>query len=289
MSKYLLSLLFTAALIGCKEIGPDIDFKAQPEPGDTTFVSATIPAPQPKTVYLEEFTGVQCVNCSQGHTAIAALLAQYGERLVAVGVHSGDFSDPYGASSAHPSHYDFRTTEGDNINSSIYGGIFGQPSASVDRRKFATQGFRELRQQDWAGFTAYQSRQQNPCNLVLESKFDAAANKIKVRATVTYTQDVTADTKLSLMVTESGIKDTQLLPNGTVEVDYVHRHVLRGMLTAYNGLALAAITQRGRVFVRNFELTPKAEWRLDSCDIVGFVHEARDSVRVLQAAKIKLK
>ena len=91
------------------------------------------------------------------------------------------------------------------------------------------------------------------------------------------------------MLTESGMHDAQLLPNGTVDGDYVHRHVLRTMLTPYDGLALSAITQRGRVFVRNFEVTPVAEWRLDSCEIVGFVHEASDSIRVLQAAKVKLK
>ena len=276
-------------LIGCKEVATAIDFTSKTEQGDTTYVSTSVPAAQPKAVYLEEFTGVQCVNCAEGHTIIANLLGQYGERFVAVGVHSGDFSDPYSASSAHPSHFDFRTVAGDNINANLYNGIAGQPTAGIDRRKFATQTRREAQRAQWAGLVAYQLRQTNPCNLVLESKFDATANKIKVRATVTYTQDVTISSKISLMLTESGMHDAQLLPNGTVDGDYVHRHVLRTMLTPYDGLALSAITQRGRVFVRNFEVTPVAEWRLDSCEIVGFVHEASDSIRVLQAAKVKLK
>ncbi len=282
-----ITALFCACLItSCKEIGPEIDFKPKYE-GDTSYVITSIPAAQDKIVYLEEFTGVQCVNCSQGHQLVADLLTQHGERLAAVGVHSGPFSAPY--TGTHTSVYDFRTTEGDVINNTFYGGVPGQPMAGQDRRIFRNQGNRATLRSSWTKFVNYELRQANPCNINLTSVFDAVANKLKVKATVTYTQDVVGDTKLTLLLSESGIKDAQLLPDGTVDDNYTHRHVFRTTLTPPTGASLQGGATRGRVFVRNFELTPNVTWKIDSCEIIGFVHEATDSLRVLQAAKIKAK
>ncbi len=280
---------FIALAISCKEIGPSIDFASQKQSGDTAYTITNIPAADPKVAYLEEFTGVACINCVQGHQKISDLLAIYGDRLVAVGVHSGPFSTPYAASSPHPNLYDFRTTEGDNINTNIYSNIVGQPVAGIDRRRFTGQLYRAVLRQNWTGYVGYENRQENPCNLQLQSSFDAAANKIKVRATVTFTKDVLAGTKLSLMLTENGIKDAQLLPDNSVDINYVHKHVLRGMFSSWDGLTLKNFAPKGSVFVRNFELTPRTDWRLDSCEVVGFVHESSDSLRVLQAAKVKLR
>ncbi|MEY4926708.1 MAG: hypothetical protein RI894_1144, partial [Bacteroidota bacterium] len=76
--------LFSAFLfVGCKEIGPEINFKPKYE-GDTSYLTSSVPVAQEKVVYLEEFTGVQCVNCSQGHQLVADLLVLHGERLAAV-------------------------------------------------------------------------------------------------------------------------------------------------------------------------------------------------------------
>ena len=61
------------------------------------------------------------------------------------------------------------------------------------------------------------------------------------------------------------------------------------MFTSWDGLLLPDVAVRGRVVVRNFELTPDVKWKLDSCHIVAFVHEGTDSIRVEQAAQVKLR
>ena len=281
-----LSLFSGLFLHSCKEIGPAIDFKPKEE-GDTTYITNTIPAPDPKVAYLEEFTGVQCVNCVQGHELVASLLAQKGEQLAAVGVHSGDFSAPYVGT--HTSVYDFRTPEGDAINSTIYGNVPGQPTAGIDRRRFLGQGNRATYRSAWTKYINYQLRQPNPCNIKLTSVFDALANKLKVKAVVTFTADVNSETKLTLLLSESGMKDAQLLPDGSVDDNYTHRHVFRTTLTPPTGASLQGTPSRGRVFVRNFELTPNTAWKLDSCELVGIVHNGTDSLFVLQAAKVKAR
>ena len=283
LSTFAVSVLFLQC---CKEVGPEIDFKPKFE-GDTTYVTSSVPNADEKVAYLEEFTGVQCVNCSQGHQVVSDLLTQHGERLAAVGVHAGPFSAPY--TGTHTSLYDFQTVEGNTINNTFYGGVPGQPMAGIDRRLFRNQGNRATLRSNWSKFVTYQLKETNPCNLKLTSIFDAVANKLKVKATVTYTADVVGDTKLTLLLSESGIKDAQLLPDGTVDENYIHRHVFRTTLTPPTGALLQGAATRGRVFVRNFEFTPNITWKIDSCELVGFVHEASDSVRVLQATKIKAK
>jgi hypothetical protein len=277
-----------ALLTACTEVPPAIDFSSVADASDTTFVTATVPAADPKVAYLEEFTGVQCINCVQGHETIAALLAQHGDRLAAVGIHSGDFSDPYNAP-PYVSAYDFRTADGDNINSTIYNNIAGQPSAGIDRRKFASESRRETFRSKWAGYVQYQVNTPNPCNVKLEPTYNAATNKLKVRATVTFTQDVTGAVKITLLLSENGITDIQLLPNGTKDTNYKHKHVFRRAITPWDGSLLPNGNARGRVYVRTFEITPDNAWRLDSCEIVGIVHQAADSLKVFQAVKVKAK
>jgi Outer membrane protein Omp28 len=283
--KHFFVFIITISLVGCKEIPPAIDFSSKKEVGDTTYVQTTVPQAQPKNVYLEEFTGVQCINCPNGHAAIANFETQYGERVVSVGVHSGELSVPYTGNE------DFQTPAGDNIQTNIYNEIQAQPSLGVDRRQFAGQLKREvLFLNRWAGFLGYQLRQETPCNLTLTSRFDAASNKIKVKTIVEYTKDVATTKKISVMLTESGMKAKQLLPSGQTDDNYVHKHVLRRMFTSWDGLLLPDVGVRGRVFVRNFEMTPAANWNLDSCRIVAFVHEATgDSIRVQQAKSVKLR
>jgi hypothetical protein len=281
--KYLIFVL-PIAFLGCKEIPPAIDFSSKKEVGDTTYIQTTVPQAQPKVVYLEEFTGVQCINCPYGHELIKAFETQYGERVVPVAIHSGDLSTPYLGTQ------DLQTPAGNNIQTNIYSQIQAQPSLGTDRRKFAGQQKREVvARQSWARFLDYQLRQANPCNLSLTSRFDATSNKIKVKAIVEFTKDVAVAQKISVMLTESGMKVKQLLPNNTTDDNYVHRHVLRQMFTSWDGLLLPDVAVRGRVFVRNFEMEPNAIWNLDSCSIVAFVHESSDSARVEQAVSVKLR
>jgi Outer membrane protein Omp28 len=283
--KHLFVFIIIISVVGCKEIPPAIDFSSKKEVGDTTYVQTTVPQAQAKNVYLEEFTGAYCTNCPNGHIAIADFETQYGERVVPVSVHSGELSRPY------PGNEDFQTPEGDNIQTNIYNEIGAQPSLGVDRRQFAGQPKREvLFLNRWTGFLSYQLRQETPCNLTLSSRFDAASNKIKVKTIVEYTKDVATTKKISVMLTESGKKAAQALPTGGVDANYVHKHVLRRMFTSWDGLLLPEVGVRGRVFVRNFEMTPAANWNLDSCSIVAFVHEATgDSIRVQQVKSVKLR
>jgi len=61
---------------------PDID---PPSVNNTNPVDTT--GEVLRHVLVEEFTGVQCVNCPQGSQLIENLINTHGERLIAVSIH----------------------------------------------------------------------------------------------------------------------------------------------------------------------------------------------------------
>ncbi len=49
-------------------------------------------AVQPRNAVLEEFTGVNCVNCPDGHLRANQLYAAFPGRVVLINIHSGSFA-----------------------------------------------------------------------------------------------------------------------------------------------------------------------------------------------------
>ena len=71
--------LVCIALTACNEVDPDDRFEELPA------VSCK------RTVLLEEFTGQECTNCPDAHRLVANLHEQYGEQLVSVAIHAGQY------------------------------------------------------------------------------------------------------------------------------------------------------------------------------------------------------
>ena len=79
--------------------------------------------PQNRTALLEDFTGIHCGYCPEGHTIMASLEAMHGSRIAVVGIHAGGFAVP---GTGEP---DFRTPAGTAIDS--YFTISGTPASSI--------------------------------------------------------------------------------------------------------------------------------------------------------------
>jgi hypothetical protein len=266
MKKYIFLLLGAAFLFdACDEIPPV-----------TKGSSGT------RTVLIEEFTGVRCVQCPAGSVAIQDLLALHGDRLVAVSIHAGDFSPPY-----PNSQYDFRTEEGSQLINYL-DVPFGYPSASIDRKLFPGQFDLQLGQGDWAGFISSELAIEPKLRINVEPSFDAGTRELK--ATVKLLVDETipdADVRLSLMITESEIHDLQITPTSATPIpDYTHRHVLRGMMTNWDGDPIGEPLTQGAVVEKNFTFTMPEEWKEEHCEIVAFVSLAGSSKEVLQAQQV---
>ncbi len=276
----ILLIVAVFALPACTELGPAIDFTDTSALIDTSYVVSSLPAQDHKVLLFEEFTGVHCVNCPIGHQQTVTLLANHPDSVVAVAIHnSNPQADPF---DGEP---DFRTPEGIQISDNL-GGTMAIPSASIDRFDFNADNQIAEYTPFWETRTRTRLAITPPLNIGLITTFNAANRQLKVRATITYTQNVMETNHLSLMMIESNIISPQKLPDNSVDTFYVHNHVLRGMMTPVNGVLLNASKDAGRVFVKEFLFTLPADWDETQCDVVGFVHQIGTNAEVLQAAEV---
>jgi hypothetical protein len=102
-------VLFSACT---KEIGPAIDFsKVQAK---DTFYMAPVENAQLKNVLIEEFTGVKCPNCPDGHDIVATIQNTNPNRVIAIGYY------PFNQAQTQPlaglTKEDFRLTDATDLS-----------------------------------------------------------------------------------------------------------------------------------------------------------------------------
>lgn len=224
---------------------------------------------QSRTVLLEDFTGIHCGYCPEGHAIAAALEAQHGPRITVVGVHAGPYATP---ATGEP---DFRTTDGIAIDS--YFTIGGYPAGVISRHLF--DGADDLGRGAWEGAVNEMLALPSPVNLGVASAFDAGTRELTVTVELLYTADSPAgEDFISVLLTENGIigPQTDYGPSGN-HTDYEHNHVLRTYITPTWGEAVGT-TAQGTSVIRTYTFTVPEEWNAANCDVVAFVSEDHSDV-----------
>ncbi|MDZ4846462.1 MAG: Omp28-related outer membrane protein [Chitinophagales bacterium] len=262
----------------CKEVGPAIDLTGETTT-DTTYIATQIETPQDKNVLLEEFTGVRCVNCPQGHELLDNLENQHGERFIAVSDHSEFLADPYDGDQ------DLRTDDAQAFED-LLGPISAKPSAAVDRKLFSGETSLVYFTQKWANYVNQQISQTTPVNIHIETAFSNNTRNLDVIITVHYTSEELQDNKLTVLLLEDGIITAQIGQGSVLDTAYNQNRVLRQSLTSTNGLALNTTKEAGRVIVKSFtvENLPLL-WNADELRVIALVHRSGSAMDVLQAVQ----
>ena len=279
-----LFLVFTCAslaMISCDEIAPSID---KSKSSDTTFVQVTIPVSDAKVVLVEEFTGVACLNCKDGHDEIDNLKSTYGARIVAVSIHALDvFSDPSRIAHSVP---DLRSEDGTNA-AKLYGLPNALPSAAIDRTIFDGETDVALSLNKWAGNIATRFAATSPVNINIQVlAYDSLSHELTFEVEVIVLENIDEEIAVSIAVAEDGVVAPQLDGSDWLE-EYEQPHVLRDYLTAHIGKALNASNIAGRTYQFRFTEALDSTWDLDHLELISFVHYAGDEnlgYQVLQAA-----
>lgn len=264
IAQFPVSLLFSCIVLfwGCREIMPVIPPVGPPALGD-------------RKVLIEEFTGVRCVNCPDGSAEIENLQSLYGENLVAVSIHAGFFSEPY------PDNlYDFRTPEGSQIQTYV-GEPEGYPTAVINRKKFTGESALQLGRAKWAGYIAQESSIPPVINVNAEVAYDESTRDAAVTVTSIPVADISEPLYLTVLITESGIQDLQYTNDG-FKPEYIHKHVLRKVITGTTGDPLGDTFALGQNIERNFHFTFPDNWKAENCHVIAFVHHAGTDKEVLQ-------
>ncbi|MDQ3018121.1 MAG: Omp28-related outer membrane protein [Bacteroidota bacterium] len=235
-----------------------------------------------RVVLLEEFTGKGCTNCPKGSREIENLLTLFPENLIAVSIHAGFFANPQ----LFPlGQYDLRTDEGELLIDYL-GSPIGYPSGVVNRTLF--NGEMQLGANAWSSAISQYIQTPPAVDLAIEREYNEATRELTLTVNGIGKEAISGELKLSIMLTESGIVDAQDDQEaGGIVQDYVHRHVLRDMLTPATGETLTTNFSIGQTFSKTFATTIDPVWVVSNMDLIAFVTIVNgNNFPVLQAVHI---
>lgn len=241
--------------------------------------------PHNKKVLLEEYTGINCVYCPDGHKIASQFEAANPGNVFLINIHQGGYATP---SAGQP---DFRTNFGDSLANQT--GLTGYPSGTVNRHVFSGAAT-QLSRSAWVASGTTIMSQASYVNLGLVDTFNLATRELKVVVEMYFT-GTTAPSSVNLNVAllqdnvqgpQTGgatYNPTQVLPNGK----YNHMHMLRHMLTGQWGEVITTTTQ-GTLVTRTYTYTLPSSIRsipveIGDLSVVAFVVQGKQEI--ITAAK----
>jgi hypothetical protein len=247
------------------------------------WVSTT---PQNKKVVLEEFTGLKCTYCPDGHKRANELKAANKGNVFLVNIHSGGYATP---GTGEP---DMRTPEGDIIDDAS--GLTGYPAGSVNR-------FKNPRAESRANWSASANTilgQSSPVNAYVKAFFDRQTRELTTEVELYYTANGSANNKLTVMLTQDNILGpqtggTQFYPENFIGNDYVHNHVLRDVITPGGawGETISETSQGNYTYKKYVTLLPESIKNIPllfyNLNVVAFVSES-DNNNILTGYEAKV-
>lgn len=249
-------------------------------------------APPPDTsgtrnVLLEDFTGQLCGNCPAAAEEAYRLEARHGsDRLVVLAIHVGSLASP------SPPNYprEFRTPTGNDIDNLFRVSPVGIPQGMVNR--IERSGRRVHTRGQWANLVQEQLRTKAVVEIEATATYDSSSRQITVDADVLYKQRGTSDYRLVAVLAENNIvgyqKDYRKTPSDVENTPFTH--MLRTALTSTWGEGLSDYDVPANQSVKRtirFTVPDDADWLIENCDVILYVHRHNSTREVLQVVKIK--
>lgn len=224
--------------------------------------------PENRTALLEEFTGIHCGYCPEGHAIAANLEATLKDRFVTIGVHAGGYAVP---GTGEP---DFRTDDGTAIDAAMQ--VTGYPAGTVNRRSL--NGAPSYGRGDWEGMVNEALALPSPVNVGVESSFNDGTNELTVHVVLYYTGTTdTGNDFLSVAVKEDHLIGYQAdYTNGT-HLNYDHMAVLRDHITDTWGDDVGSPAM-GELVERTYTYVVPDTWTIANCKVVAFLGEYQTNV-----------
>lgn len=218
-----------------------------------------------RAVLVEEFTGQRCVNCPNATTEIERLQEEYGkESVIAVAIHSGPLAI-YSTDKV----LGLRTTIGDEYYD--YWRVEAEPSGLINRSGGV------LLLDKWASRVHQDLQNEAPVEL---SAVVQISDKGTMEIGIEYLAVKDFKGKLQVWIIEDGIVGLQMLPDGTLDREYVHNHVLRSSVNgAWGDDVVWPSGKQGMLF---FSAEKQDDWNPKKLSVVAFVYDDRGVQQVCQ-------
>jgi len=273
MKNILLLFAFFLIIISCEE--------------KEVVIPEFVPIDTGKTVYVEELTGVKCPNCPTGSARLESILLNYPDNMIVVGIHGIDLASPISGLSK----YDFRNEDAADLEIFLKD-FLGKPSAYFNRVRYEELGdlWGNPAPSQWENFVDQELEKPQVMEVSIIKSYNEDTRELEVTVAVLPLEDLSGEFKVTILLTESEIVDAQDDKNESeIVLDYVHNHVLRDVITTFNGDAFASSLTKDAGVSKNYVYTIPNDveglWRPEHLEIVAFIANTEgESEEVLQAA-----
>lgn len=254
MSKYLLIPLLTLAVTG------------------SVFAQSLVSTePANRTAILEEFTGVNCTFCPDGHRIAQALQELHGDDLLTVNIHASNLAVPSG------NDLDLRMQEevdGQLIGDAmfqIFGGT-GVPTGAVNRLLDLGEEGLTMNRGAWGPAVEDALTRTTPVNLGMETTYDEATREITIVVELFYTGEAEGDVNnIHVGFLENGVIGPQV-DNGVDIPDYEHNHILRHLVTGQLGDPVD-LEMGTDFYTRTYTYEVPEDFVIENCEVIAMVAE----------------
>ncbi len=238
-----------------------------------TIVSTS---PENKKIILEEYTGIHCTYCPDGHEIAQSLKDANPDNVFIINIHTGGYATP---SSGEP---DFRTSFGDAI--AAQSNLTGYPSGSVNRQYFSNltmNGGTAMGRGGWSSATSQVLNQSAYVNLGVEASINVQNNELTVHVEGYYTGDSPQSTNLlNVVLTQNNTLGPQT--GGGMGSNYNHMHRLVHMITGQWGFEIST-TSSGSFVNETFTYTIPSDYNgvdvnLSELNVIAFISETQQNI-----------
>lgn len=234
---------------------------------------------QNKNVILEEFTGIHCGYCPDGHKIANQIMASDPDDVYVINIHTGGYANP---GTGEP---DYRTQFGQAL--AQQSGLTGYPAGTVNRHVFSGNAT-AMGRGSWQGAAGQILGQTSYANMAMDAQIDLQTRQLIVDVQVYFTgNSAPATMNLNVAVNQNNVpgpqsggssNPDQMLPNG----DYNHMHMLRHLITGQWGDVIDT-TAQGTLIQRQYVYDIPAEingvpMNIADIEVVGFIAEGHQEI-----------
>ena len=238
------------------------------------FVSTT---PTNKNVILEEYTGINCTYCPDGHRIANEIAAANPGRVFPINIHVGS----YAANT-------YTTQFGTALMNQT--GLDGFPSGTVNRHVFSGSNT-ALNRGNWSSCCNTMMSQTSPVNIAARGTLDWTTRELNITVQLYYTADEANSTnKLNVAIIQDNVLGSQTggstyNPSQMVNGQYRHMHMLRHLITGQWGEDITTTTQ-GSFVEKTYSYTIPASLgspnaiaaKLEDLSFIAFVAQGQQEI-----------
>lgn len=267
----LIGLLGLIGLNGCDKIEPE-EYTVY-DGAVVNWMESTTTVEPVQRVYVEKFTGPRCSNCPLADVTLEGI---HNDKVIMVSI-----NHPTGQGTPYPNQPDMRTTGGNEWDK--YFGINAIPTAFINRdRTLQFQG-------DMSNIVGAinQALTEEPI-VAIDLHSTLKNNMVDVSAYMHFEKDYPDQVTLTVALVEDSLVYKQLLPDGSMDENYAHNHMLRKVVTSYWGTPLPIEVKKGDGLIGTLEFLLGNDFVPEHCHLVAIISD-KNSRKVLNCASCEIE